>query len=153
LTSITYFVLIYVFSNLAAFGVASVISEKTGKENIDDYKGLYQANPFLSWTMALALFSLAGIPPTAGFFGKLFLITAGAAKGNYMFITIVAMNLIVSLYYYLRVVRAMFMDKNEHPIERIKGSRAVNFGLTICAAGIVLIGLVSWIYEYISRLS
>jgi NADH-quinone oxidoreductase subunit N len=153
LTSITYFVLIYVFSNLAAFGVASVISEKTGKENIDDYKGLYQTNPFLGWTMALALFSLAGIPPTAGFFGKLFLITAGAAKGNYFFITIVALNLIVSLYYYLRVVRAMFMDKNEHPIERIKGSRAVNFGLTICAAGIVLIGLVSWVYEYISQLS
>ena len=153
LTSITYFVLIYVFSNLAAFGVASVISEKAGKENIDDYKGLYQTNPFLSWTMALALFSLAGIPPTAGFFGKLFLITAGASKGNYWFITMVALNLIVSLYYYLRVVRAIFMDKNEHPIERIKGSRAVNFGLTICTAGIVLAGLASWIYEYISKLS
>jgi NADH-quinone oxidoreductase subunit N len=153
LTSITYFVLIYVFSNLAAFGVASVISEKTGKENIDDYKGLYQTNPFLSWILALALFSLAGIPPTAGFFGKLFLITAGATKGNYWFITMVALNLIVSLYYYLRVVRAVFMDKNEQPIERIKGNRAVNFGLTICAAGIVLVGLVSWIYEYISKLS
>lgn len=152
LTSITYFVLIYVFSNLAAFGVASVISEKTGKENIDDYKGLYQTNPFLSWILALALFSLAGIPPTAGFFGKLFLITAGATKGNYWFITMVALNLIVSLYYYLKVVRAMFMDKNEQPIEKIKGSRAVNFGLTICAAGIVLVGLVSWIYEYISKL-
>ena len=95
-TSVTYFVLIYVFSNLAAFGVASVISEKTGKENIDDYKGLYQTNPFLSWTMALALFSLAGIPPTAGFFGKLFLITSGATKGNYFFITIVSLNLIIS---------------------------------------------------------
>jgi NADH-quinone oxidoreductase subunit N len=153
LTSVTYFVLIYVFSNLAAFGVASVISEKTGKENIDDYKGLYQTNPFLSWILALALFSLAGIPPTAGFFGKLFLITAGASKGNYWFITMVALNLIVSLYYYLRVVRAVFMDKNEQPIERIKGNRAVNFGLTICAAGIVLVGLVSWIYEYISKLS
>jgi NADH-quinone oxidoreductase subunit N len=153
LTSVTYFVLIYVFSNLAAFGVASVISEKTGKENIDDYKGLYQSNPFLSWTLALALFSLAGIPPTAGFFGKLFLITAGATKGNYWFITMVALNLIVSLYYYLRVVRAVFMDKNEQPIERIKGSRSVNFGLGICAAGIVLVGLVSWIYEYISKLS
>ena len=151
-TSVIYFVLIYVFSNLAAFGVASVISEKTGKENIDDYKGLYQTNPFLCWMLALALFSLAGIPPTAGFFGKLFLITAGATKGNYWFITMVALNLIVSLYYYLRVVRAMFMDKNEQPIERIKGSRAVNFGLTICAAGIVLVGLASWIYEYISRL-
>lgn len=153
LTSVTYFVLIYVFSNLAAFGVASVISEKTGKENIDDYKGLYQTNPFLSWILALALFSLAGIPPTAGFFGKLFLITAGATKGNYWFITMVALNLIVSLYYYLRVVRAVFMDKNEQPIERIKGSRSVNFGLSICAAGIVLVGLVSWIYEYISKLS
>jgi len=64
----------------------------------------------------------------------------------------VALNLVVSLYYYLRVVRSIFMDKNEHPIERIKGSRAVNFGLTICAAGIVLVGLVSWIYEYIARL-
>ena len=153
LTSVTYFVLIYVFSTLAAFGVASVISEKTGKENIDDYKGLYQTNPFLSWMLALALFSLAGIPPTAGFFGKLFLITAGAAKGKYWFITVVALNLIVSLYYYLRVVRAVFMDRNEQPIERIKGSRSVNFGLSICAAGIVLVGLVSWIYEYISRLS
>lgn len=152
-SSVTYFILIYVFSNLAAFGVASVISERTGKENIDDYKGLYQTNPFLSWTLALALFSLAGIPPTAGFFGKLFLITAGATKGNYWFITMVALNLIVSLYYYLRVIRAVFMDKNEHPIERIKGNRAVNFGLTICAAGIVLVGLVSWIYEYISKLS
>jgi NADH-quinone oxidoreductase subunit N len=153
LTSVTYFVLIYVFSNLAAFGVASVISEKTGKENIDDYKGLYQTNPFLSWMLALALFSLAGIPPTAGFFGKLFLITAGATKGNYWFITMVSLNLIVSLYYYLRVIRAVFMDKNEQPIERIKGSRSVNFGLSICAAGIVLVGLVSWIYEYISKLS
>jgi NADH-quinone oxidoreductase subunit N len=114
---------------------------------------LYQTNPFLSWILALALFSLAGIPPTAGFFGKLFLITAGATKGNYWFITMVALNLIVSLYYYLRVVRAVFMDKNEQPIERIKGNRAVNFGLTICAAGIVLVGLVSWIYEYISKLS
>jgi NADH-quinone oxidoreductase subunit N len=151
-TSVTYFILIYVFSNLAAFGVASVISEKTGKENIDDYKGLYQTNPFLSWTLALALFSLAGIPPTAGFFGKLFLITAGATKGNYWFITMVALNLIVSLYYYLRVVRAVFMDRNEHPIERIKGNRAVNFGLAICVAGILLAGVISSLYNYIHTL-
>jgi NADH-quinone oxidoreductase subunit N len=151
-SSVTYFVLIYVFSNLAAFGVASVISEKTGKENIDDYKGLYQTNPFLSWTLALALFSLAGIPPTAGFFGKLFLITAGATKGNYWFITMVALNLIVSLYYYLRVIRAVFMDKNEQPIEKIRGSRAVNFGLAICVAGILVVGVVSSTYNYIYSL-
>lgn len=152
-TSVVYFILIYVFSNLAAFGVASAISSQTGKENIDDYKGLYQTNPFLSWTMALALFSLAGIPPTAGFFGKLFLITSGASKGNYWFILMAALNMIISLYYYLRIIRAMFMEKNEQPIASIKGSRSVNFGLSICVAGIVLIGLVSWIYEYIDRLS
>jgi NADH-quinone oxidoreductase subunit N len=120
ITAVVYFVLIYVFSNLAAFGVAAVISEKTGKENIDDYKGLYKTNPFLCWILALALFSLAGIPPTAGFFGKLFLLTAGATKASYTFITIAALNMIVSLYYYLRVIRAAFMDKNETPVEKIK---------------------------------
>lgn len=151
-TSVVYFVLIYVFSNLAAFGVASAISAQTGKENIDDYKRLYRTNPFLSWVMALALFSLAGIPPTAGFFGKLFLLTSGASKGQYWFITVAALNMIISLYYYLRVVRAMFMDQSAQPIERIRGSRPVNLALGMCATGIVLVGIVSWIYEYIQGL-
>jgi NADH dehydrogenase subunit N (EC 1.6.5.3) len=62
------------------------------------------------------LFSLAGIPPTAGFFGKFFLILAGAAKGNWLLITIAALNMIISLYYYLRVVKAMFMDHNAAPL-------------------------------------
>jgi len=133
--------------------VASVISEHTGKESIDDYKGLYKTNPFLSWILALALFSLAGIPPTAGFFGKLFLLTAGGAKGSYLFITVAALNMIISLYYYLRVIRAVFMDKNEHPISTIKPSPAVRLGLLICGAGIILVGLLSWIYDHIQSLS
>ena len=153
ISSVVYFVLIYTFSNLAAFAVAGVISQQTGKERINDYKGLYQTNPFLSWILALALFSLAGIPPTAGFFGKLFLITAGASTGTYWFIAIAALNMIVSLYYYLRVVRAMFMDKDEQPIENLKVNPSVKLGLLICGAGIVLIGLLSWIYEYISKLN
>jgi NADH-quinone oxidoreductase subunit N len=152
ISSVVYFILIYTFSNLAAFGVASVIAEKTGKENIDDYKGLYKTNPFLCWILTLALFSLAGIPPTAGFFGKLFLLTAGASKGSYMFITVAALNMIISLYYYLRVVRAMFMDKNEQPIEKLNTNSATKFALILCAAGIVLIGLLSWIYDYIQSL-
>src|SRR6185436_15967691 len=73
-SSVTYFILVYVFSNLAAFGVVSIVSSATGKETIEDYKGFYQNNKFLGWIMALALFSLAGVPPTAGFFGKMFLI-------------------------------------------------------------------------------
>ena len=153
-SSVVYFILIYVFSNLAAFGVAAAISSQTNKENVDDYKGLYKTNPFLSWVLALALFSLAGIPPTAGFFGKLFLLTAGASNSNasYLFITIAALNMIVSLYYYLRVVRAVFMEKNEQPIEKIQIDLSAKLGLTICAAGIVLVGLLSWIYDYIQSL-
>ena len=103
--------------------------------------------------MALALFSLAGIPPTAGFFGKLFLLTAGAARATYPVIVIAALNMVISLYYYLRIVRAMFMDKNETPIEKIQPSSSVSLGLLICAAGIILTGLLSWIYEYIQSLN
>jgi len=152
-SAVIYFILIYIFSNLAAFAVASVIASKTGKEKIDDYKGMYQTNPFLSWVLALALFSLAGIPPTAGFFGKLFLITAGASKGTYFFIIIAALNMIISLFYYLKVVRSVFMEKNEQPIEKISINRSVKFALVICAAGIVLLGLLSWVYDYIAVLS
>jgi NADH-quinone oxidoreductase subunit N len=153
ISSVVYFILIYTFSNLAAFGVASAIADQTGKEKINDYKGLYQTNPFLTWVLALALFSLAGIPPTAGFFGKLFLITAGASKGNYIFITIAALNMIVSLFYYLKVVRAVFMDKNDQPIQKINTERSTKLALVICAGGIVLVGLLSWIYDYIQGLS
>lgn len=152
IASVTYFILVYLLSNIAAFGVASVISSATGRENIDDYKGLYATNPLLCWILAIALFSLAGIPPTAGFFGKFFLITAGAAKGNYGFIIIAALNMIISLYYYLRVVRAMFMDKNDQPIEKLSPGRFAIAGLVICTAGILLTGLVSWFYDYIVSL-
>lgn len=153
ISSVVYFILIYVFSNLAAFGVAAAISSQTNRENIDDYKGMYQSNPFLSWVLALALFSLAGIPPTAGFFGKLFLLTAGASKGSYLFIIIAALNMIISLYYYLRVIRSVFMDKNEEPLEKINIEPSAKLGLMICAAGIVLVGLLSWIYDYIQSLN
>jgi NADH-quinone oxidoreductase subunit N len=152
-SSVVYFILVYTFSNLAAFGVAGIISSQTGKENIDDYKGLYKTNPFLSWILALSLFSLAGIPPTAGFFGKLFLLTAGAAKASFIFITIAALNMIISLYYYLRVVRAVFMDKNETPIEKIEPGNSPKLGLILCGAGIILTGLFSWIYDYIQSLN
>ncbi len=152
ITAVVYFVLIYIFSNLAAFGVAAAISIQTGKENIDDYKALYKTNPFLSWVLALALFSLAGIPPTAGFFGKLFLISAGAYRANYGFIAFVALNMIVSLYYYLIIVRAVFMDKNDQPVEKINIHPAAKFGLIICGAGVILTGILSWVYDYIQSL-
>ena len=151
-SAVVFFILVYVFSNLAAFGVTELIATQTGKESIGDYKGLYKTNPFLSWILALALFSLAGIPPTAGFFGKLFLITAGATKGAFWFILFAALNMMVSLYYYLKVVRAIFMDKNENPVEKININTSARFALLLCGAGIVLIGLLSWVYDYITGL-
>ena len=152
ISSVVYFVLVYMLSNLAAFGVASVVSEHTGKENISDYKGMYSTNPFLSWILVLALFSLAGIPPTAGFFGKLFLLTSGGANGSYLFITIAALNMIISLYYYLRLVRAVFIDKNDQPIAKISISDDVKLGMIICGVGIVLIGLMGWVFDFIQSL-
>jgi len=107
----------------------------------------------LTWVMALALFSLAGIPPTAGFFGKVFLLGAGASQGVFWFIGIAAVNMIVSLYYYLRVIRAMFMEKQMTPVVAIKPEHPVRFALLLCAAGVVVTGLLSWIYEYIRQLS
>lgn len=153
MTSVIYFILIYIFSNLGAFGVVSFVSAVTGREGIDDYKGLYKTNPLLTWVMTISLFSLAGIPPTAGFFGKFFLLMAGAGKGNYLVITIAALNLIISLYYYLKVVKAMFMDENDKPIEKLNMSWLPKFSLLICVAGIFVIGFWSWIYNYIFELS
>lgn len=152
-TSVVYFVLIYVFSNLAAFGVVSLVSSLTGKESISDYKAFYKTNPVLSWILTIALFSLAGVPPTAGFFGKFFLLLAGAGKGNFLFITIAALNMIISFYYYLRIVKAIFMDENATPISRISIPLMPRLALYTCIAGVLSVGLISYFYNYIHSLS
>ncbi|OYU97405.1 MAG: NADH-quinone oxidoreductase subunit N [Bacteroidetes bacterium B1(2017)] len=151
-SSVIYFLFIYMFSNLAAFGVVGIISEQTGKENIEDYKGFYQTNKFLAWVLAIALFSLAGVPPTAGFFGKFFLLMAGASKGNYVLLILAALNMVVSFYYYLRVVKVMFMDSNLHPIPKTEGGLYPTITLWICLAGMVILGLYGPIYEYIAHI-
>jgi NADH-quinone oxidoreductase subunit N len=152
--AVTFFVLVYVFSNLAAFGVASVIAEQKGVETIDGYRGLAKREPMPAWVMALALFSLAGVPPVAGFFGKWFLLGAGANSGNHALILFAALNMIVSLFYYLRWVRAMFMDPSPAGAEGgLSIDPPLRFGLMLCAAAIVFLGLFSWIYEYVRQLS
>ena len=147
-----FFILIYIFSNLGAFGVISLVSAITGKENMDDYKGFYKTNPVLSWVLAISLFSLAGIPPLAGFFGKFLLLFAGAGKGNYSLIVIAALNMVVSLYYYLKVIKFMFMDANEHPIQKIKAHWQPKMAMAICVGGILITGIASGAYNYIHSL-
>lgn len=151
--TVIYFVMIYVFSNLAAFGVVQTISLQTGKELMSDYEGLYRTNPNLSLVMMLALFSLAGIPPVAGFFGKFFLFTAAASKGYYLLVFIAVVNVTISLYYYLLVIRAMFLRKSDTPIPFFKNKLYMRVGLLITVIGIVVLGLYSPVYEYIYELS
>jgi NADH-quinone oxidoreductase subunit N len=153
MASVIYYILVYIFSNLGAFGVVIAISNATGKENIDDYNGLYHTNPKLSLIMTLALFSLAGIPPVAGFFGKFFLFTAAAQKGFYLLVLIAVLNTIISLFYYLLVIKAMFINKSENPIEKFRSDFPTRFALGICVAGIVITGFASIIFEAIRNLS
>jgi NADH-quinone oxidoreductase subunit N len=153
MASVVYYILVYIFSNLGAFGVVIAISNATGKESIDDYDGLYQTNPKLSLIMTLALFSLAGIPPVAGFFGKFFLFTAAAQKGFYLLVLIAVLNTIISLYYYLLVVKAMFINKSEAPVTKFKSDFLTRLALGICVAGIVVTGFASVIFEVIRNIS
>jgi NADH-quinone oxidoreductase subunit N len=141
------------FSNLAAFGVISVIENRSGKVEINDYNGLYQSNPRLSFVLMLALFSLAGIPPFAGFFSKFFVFSAAAQKGYFVLVFIALLNTIISLYYYLLVIKAMFLTKSENPIDTVKSDVAVKISLVICTLGIVLIGFFSIIFTQIGSLS
>jgi NADH-quinone oxidoreductase subunit N len=153
MTAVIYYILVYVFSNLGAFGVVAAISNASGKENIDDYNGLYSTNPKLSLVMTLALFSLAGIPPVAGFFGKFFLFTAAAQKGYYLLVFIAVLNTIISLYYYLLIVKAMFIVKSDNPIDTFKSDVSTKLAMGICIAGIVITGFASIIFEVIRNLS
>ena len=152
MSSLVYYILVYMFSNLAIFGVVSVIENRSGKINIKDYNGLYQTNPKLSVVMMLALFSLAGIPPFAGFFSKFFIFSAAVQQGFYALVFIALLNTVISLFYYLLVVQAMFINKNENPIETLKSDFPVKLSLVVCTIAIVLVGLVSTIYSQISML-
>lgn len=152
-TALVYYVLVYIFSNLAAFGVIAAIEHKTGKVSMDDYNGLYKTNPKLSLTMMLAMFSLAGIPPFAGFFSKFFIFASAVSSGFYILVFIALLNTIISLFYYLLVVKAMFINPNDNPIEPIKTNCYGRTGLVICVAGILLLGIASCVYGYFTDLS
>ena len=156
LGSLMYYILVYIFSNLAAFGVVAAIENATGKVSMDDYNGLYKTNPRLSFAMMLAMFSLAGIPPFAGFFSKFFIFTSAIEQGSiaiYVLVLIALINTIPSLYYYLLVVKAMFINENETPIATFKSSVSERLGLWICVAGIILLGIVSCFYSSLLELT
>ena len=153
MSSMIYYVLVYIFSNLAAFGVIAAIERQTGKVTMDDYNGLFKTNPWLAFTMMLAMFSLGGIPPFAGFFSKFFIFVGACQQGSiaiYILVLIALVNTIISLYYYLLVVKAMFLRQDDCVIPTIKSHWTERLGLILCVAGIIFIGLISCIYAYIN---
>jgi len=153
MSAVVYFVLIYVFTNLGAFGVVEAISNASGVETIEGYNGLYKTNPKLSLLMTLSLFSLAGIPPVAGFFGKFFLFTSAASSGYFILVLIAVLNATISLYYYLKVIRAMFIEKSENPVATFRSSNYMRVALIICVTGIFAVGFASGIFEIIREIS
>ena len=153
MSSMIYYVLVYIFSNLAAFGVIAAIERQTGRVTMDDYNGLFKTNPWLAFTMMLAMFSLGGIPPFAGFFSKFFIFVGACHTGSvaiYVLVLIALINTIISLYYYLLVVKAMFLRQDDCVIPTIKSHWSERAGLILCVLGIIFIGLISCIYTHIN---
>lgn len=151
LASMMFYIFVYVVSNLGAFAVISSIENKTGKLSMDDYDGLHKSNPWLSFAMTLAMFSLAGIPPFAGFFSKFLIFTSVTSSGSmalYMLVLIALINTIISLYYYLLVVKAIWINPGEAKIESFRSSCGERIALWLCVVGIIFFGLVPCIYQY-----
>ena len=152
IASLTYYVLVYIVANMAVFTVINVVERNNGgRTDMAAYNGFYQTNPKLSFLMTLALFSLAGIPPFAGMFSKFFVFMAGVQNGEPMayFVVFVALvNTVVSLYYYLLIVKAMYITKTDKPLPTFKSDVNTKAALAICTAGIALFGVVSCIYEW-----
>ena len=152
--ALTYYVLVYIVANMAVFTVINVVERNNnGRTDMAAYNGFYQTNPKLSFLMTLALFSLAGIPPFAGMFSKFFVFMAGVQNGDpmaYFVVFIALVNTVVSLYYYLLIVKAMYITKTDEPLPAFKIDESTKIALGICTAGIALFGVVSCVYEWIA---
>ena len=154
MTSLIFYVLIYLAANLAAFGVISTVEQNSdGKVSMADYNGLYRTNPKLAVVMTLALFSLAGIPPFAGFFSKFFVFASAFEEGFHVLVFIALINTVISLYYYLLVVKAMFINPNDSPIAAFRSDCSTRISLVLCLAGVLLLGIISSVYDGINLFS
>ena len=131
----------YAFSNLAAFAVIVSVEAKTRKEEIADYAGLSTASPLMAMVLTAALFSLAGLPIFAGFITKFYLFTT-AADAGYLWLAVLAIaNSVISLYYYLRIVREMYITEPAAAPERIRLPAASAGALWALLAGTIAIGV------------
>ena len=160
MASLMYYVLVYVVANMAVFTVISAVENNGQCSTVNGqsltsmraYDGLYQTNPRLAFLMTLALFSLAGIPPFAGMFSKFFVFMAAAQQGSFLayFVVFVALvNTVVSLYYYLLIVKAMYINKTDTPLPTFRTETMTRVARALCTVGIALFGICSCIYDWL----
>ena len=156
-TALMYYVLVYVVANMSVFTVINVVETRgAGTTKMSCYNGLYQTNPKLAFLMTLALFSLAGIPPFAGMFSKFFVFMAAAQQGSfwaYFVVFIALVNTVVSLYYYLLIVKAMYIIPPDSPLPTFKSDFNTKLALALCTVGIVLFGVCSCIYDWLTAVA
>ncbi len=136
--TVLFFILIYVITNLGAFSGIIALADLTGGERIEDFRGLWRRAPLLSIGTALCLLSLAGIPPVAGFWSKIFIFTAAWGLGQGWLVIIALLNSIISLVYYGRIVKAMFFDapvKQDH----LTTPMTLNVSIALMTAALIVI--------------
>ena len=151
MTALVYYVLIYLFANLGVFAVITIVALRAHKFTLDEYNGLYTTNPRLAFIMTLCLFSLAGIPPFAGFFSKFFIFAAAFNSGFHLLVFIALANTVISLYYYLKIVKAMYINKSDEPIAAFQSDNYTRAALVLCTLGITVLSIVSASYESIGH--
>ncbi|WP_304154755.1 NADH-quinone oxidoreductase subunit N [Hoylesella buccalis] len=162
-TALSFYVLIYVVANMAVFTIISAVEEhNNGTVMMDSYNGFYQTNPKLAFLMTLALFSLGGIPPFAGMFSKFFIFMAAVQNADlstsvgawaYIVLFIALINTVISLYYYLLIVKAMYIKKSDNPLPTFKSHTNTKLALAVCTAGVVLFGVCYMVFDWIHAAS
>ncbi len=162
-TALSFYVLIYVVANMSVFTIISAVEEhNNGTVMMDSYNGFYQTNPKLAFLMTLALFSLGGIPPFAGMFSKFFIFMAAVQDADlstsvgawaYIVLFIALINTVISLYYYLLIVKAMYIKKSDNPLPTFKSHTNTKLALAVCTAGVVLFGVCYMVFDWIHAAS
>jgi NADH-quinone oxidoreductase subunit N len=136
-----FYLLMYVFTNIAAFGVIILVSNITGSDEVSDLDGLNRRSPVLALIMLFAVLSLGGIPPTAGFFGKFFVFRASVDAGLWWLALIGILNAFVALYYYLGIIKHMYLYRSDDEEIAIPVSRAAQIGLIISIFFVLYLGV------------
>jgi NADH-quinone oxidoreductase subunit N len=145
-SAMLYYMLVYIVTNLAVFSVIIVHSNQTGREEIGDYRGLSRTNPVIAFAMMLGLFSLAGIPPLSGFVGKFFLFSIASKAGFQWLVALAAINSTVSLYYYLRIVREMYIEAVPEGVRPLRMTPWIGSALGVTTVSIETIG---WLRNFV----